>query len=81
MGTVLVIGSANIDVSVTTQVLPQPGHTVAGTGALIRVGGEGANQALAAQVPVILNPAPCQGLVLAMASYPSATEYALAWHG
>jgi ribokinase len=47
-GRVLVIGSANVDVSVTTAVLPRPGETVAGDAAMIAVGGKGANQAVAA---------------------------------
>jgi ribokinase len=46
--TVLVIGSANVDVSVRTAVLPRPGETVIGDAALIGVGGKGANQAVAA---------------------------------
>ncbi len=45
---VLVIGSANVDVSVSTAVLPRPGETVFGDGAMIGVGGKGANQAVAA---------------------------------
>jgi ribokinase len=45
---VLVIGSASIDVSVMTAVLPQPGETVIGHGSLIAPGGKGSNQAVAA---------------------------------
>lgn len=48
IGPVLVVGSANIDVSVTTAVLPAPGETVPGDSAVISVGGKGANQAVAA---------------------------------
>jgi ribokinase len=44
---VLVIGSANVDVSVRTAVLPRPGETVFGDGSVIGVGGKGANQAVA----------------------------------
>jgi ribokinase len=45
---VLVIGSANVDVSVSTPVLPRPGETVFGDGSVISVGGKGGNQAVAA---------------------------------
>jgi ribokinase len=44
---VLVIGSANVDVSVSTAVLPRPGETVMGHGSFITLGGKGANQAVA----------------------------------
>jgi ribokinase len=45
---VLVVGSANVDVSVMTASLPQPGETVIGHGSLIAPGGKGSNQAVAA---------------------------------
>ncbi|MDP6366876.1 MAG: ribokinase [Nitrospinota bacterium] len=45
---VLVIGSANIDISVSVDRLPAPGETVLGGDSLERWGGKGANQALAA---------------------------------
>ena len=45
---VVVIGSANVDVSVSTQTLPQSGETVFGDASSICVGGKGANQAVAA---------------------------------
>jgi ribokinase len=44
---VLVVGSANVDVSVSTAALPRPGETVFGDGSVIGVGGKGANQAVA----------------------------------
>ncbi len=47
-GPVLVIGSANVDVAVTTATLPRPGETVFGDSSAISVGGKGANQAVAA---------------------------------
>ena len=45
---VLVIGSANVDVSVSAAVLPRPGETVIGSNSFITLGGKGANQAVAA---------------------------------
>lgn len=45
---VLVIGSANIDISVSVDRLPAPGETVLGGDRRDRWGGKGANQALAA---------------------------------
>jgi len=45
---VLVIGSANVDVSVSTAALPRPGETVIGNTSFITIGGKGANQAAAA---------------------------------
>ncbi|MBS0394841.1 MAG: ribokinase [Proteobacteria bacterium] len=45
---VLVVGSANVDVSVTTPSLPRPGETAIGDSSVISVGGKGANQAVAA---------------------------------
>jgi ribokinase len=45
---VLVVGSANVDISVTARELPLPGQTVIGDGSVIGVGGKGANQAAAA---------------------------------
>jgi len=44
---VLVIGSANVDVSVSTASLPRPGETVIGKDSFISLGGKGANQAAA----------------------------------
>lgn len=45
---VTVLGSLNIDISVTVGLLAGPGETVLGSGAVIAPGGKGANQALAA---------------------------------
>lgn len=47
--TVLVIGSANVDVSVTVERLPGRGETLLGRQSLVTVGGKGANQAVAAR--------------------------------
>jgi ribokinase len=43
-----VLGSLNMDISVTVPVLPRPGETVLGGAAVIAPGGKGANQAVAA---------------------------------
>src|ERR1700677_2288228 len=45
---VTVLGSLNMDISVTVPVLPGPGVTVLGGGASFTPGGKGANQAVAA---------------------------------
>lgn len=45
---ILVIGSANLDISVSVDHLPRPGETVLGGDALWTPGGKGANQAVAA---------------------------------
>lgn len=44
---VIVVGSANVDISVHAPTLPRPGETVFGNGSTIGVGGKGANQAVA----------------------------------
>ncbi|NYI70682.1 ribokinase [Naumannella cuiyingiana] len=47
-GALLVVGSANLDIAVTTQRLPGPGETVLGDSVVASPGGKGANQAVAA---------------------------------
>lgn len=46
---ITVLGSINMDLTATTERLPQPGETVAGTSFATAAGGKGANQALAAR--------------------------------
>jgi ribokinase len=45
---ITVLGSLNMDISVSVRRLPAPGETVLGPGAVIAPGGKGANQAVAA---------------------------------
>lgn len=45
---IIVVGSMNVDLTVHTKNLPQPGETVVGQGISRRAGGKGANQAVAA---------------------------------
>ncbi len=47
-GKIVVIGSSNMDIAVTTARLPNPGETVFAESLLINPGGKGANQAVAA---------------------------------
>lgn len=47
-GTVLVVGSANVDLTVSVSALPRPGETVVAQSLARRCGGKGANQAAAA---------------------------------
>lgn len=48
MKPLLVLGSLNADLYVEIERIPQPGETLAGSGAAVRPGGKGANQAAAA---------------------------------
>jgi ribokinase len=48
MGRVIVVGSINVDLVVTTGHLPRPGETVTGGAFARHLGGKGANQAVAA---------------------------------
>lgn len=49
MPRVLVVGSANVDFTVTVDRLPREGETVSGGRLHVGYGGKGANQALAAR--------------------------------
>lgn len=48
MNQVIVVGSANIDIITRVEHLPGPGETVLGSQVVVRPGGKGANQAVAA---------------------------------
>ena len=45
---VTIVGSLNMDISVTVPSLPEPGMTVLGSAARLSPGGKGGNQAVAA---------------------------------
>jgi len=49
MQNIVVVGSANMDIYVNTEYLPEPGETVISKDYLMTVGGKGANQAVAAR--------------------------------
>jgi ribokinase len=71
---IVVVGSSNTDMIVTSARIPRPGETVLGGGFAMAAGGKGANQAVGAavalaakkRVPVILNPAPARRLERAL---------------
>lgn len=44
---IIVIGSANMDMVMRTSRVPEAGETIAGDGFLLSLGGKGANQAVA----------------------------------
>ena len=48
MSSVVVVGSVNVDIMARVESLPAPGQTLLGTESVIRPGGKGANQAVAA---------------------------------
>ena len=47
---IVVVGSANIDLTVLTDAMPRPGETIFGHGFQLGFGGKGANQAVAAKL-------------------------------
>src|SRR6476469_3613507 len=47
---IVVVGSANIDLTTITDAFPRPGETIFGTGFHLGFGGKGANQAVAASL-------------------------------